>query len=215
MLVILFDYSFFFLVCSLCIRRSLNVSQKCPVCERETGMTNLRSVWILDDLVKRFQKCRSWFLEESIKKMQKSNDTKATLNDIGFDIGKIESCPYCKWDFDSDSIKIHMTQCKSSKDEMADVKRPQNLAKPIYHMLKDNQIKKKLSELDLPTDGDRNRMIWRHSEYVNMWNAKMVDSRIIEKESNLKMELIKLEKNTFSKRDSSTDVINNIDEYSN
>lgn len=218
LLLNLFNFHFFysFLVCSLCIRRSLNVHQKCPVCEKETGMTNLRSVWILDDLAKRFQKCRTWLLEESIRKVKEITEvTKINPADDPsslFNLDQIKTCPYCKWDFDLDSIKIHMNQCKSltsTNKNKGDGERDggdggkstilhQHLAKPIYHMLKDSQIKKKLAELDLPTDGDRNKLIWRHSEYVSMWNAKMIDTRIPSKESDIKLELMKLEKNFFS-----------------
>lgn len=56
------------------------------------------------------------------------------------------------------------------------VNKPKPLAKPVYHLLKDSQIKSKLLELSLPVVGTREELIKRHSEYVLLHNSEIDSS---------------------------------------
>ncbi|KAI8095054.1 uncharacterized protein B0P05DRAFT_524518 [Gilbertella persicaria] len=43
--------------------------------------------------------------------------------------------------------------------------------KQVFGVMKDKEIKALLRSLNLPDHGDRKQMMWRHTEYVTMWNA--------------------------------------------
>ncbi|KAG0180560.1 E3 ubiquitin-protein ligase rad18 [Apophysomyces sp. BC1021] len=43
--------------------------------------------------------------------------------------------------------------------------------KLVYGILKDKDLKTILRELGLPDSGDKKQMIWRHKEYVTLYNA--------------------------------------------
>ncbi len=78
-------------------------------------------------------------------------------------------CPLCLREFPLDQIENHASFCKGPTKPK---RKLTPLPKPVYHMLKDSQIKSKLSDLGLKTTGDRQLIIKRHSEYVLLHNAE-------------------------------------------
>ncbi|KAG0944590.1 hypothetical protein G6F57_000467 [Rhizopus arrhizus] len=45
--------------------------------------------------------------------------------------------------------------------------------KVVYAMQKDKDMKKILKDLGLPEDGDKAQKVWRHKEYINLYNANL------------------------------------------
>ena len=103
-------------------------------------------------------------------------------------------CPMCGKRMKEDSVFLHLDRCedeqKTDKRTRAPnfpIQRPPsrpNDAKPLerlpelnYSLLKDNAMRKKLSELGIPTWGNKQLMVRRHTEWVNIWNANCDSSR--------------------------------------
>ena len=62
------------------------------------------------------------------------------------------------------------------------ISRPQTLVKRVemkpaqklvYHLLKDGELKRKLREAGLPTDGDKKALIARHQRFCVIWNSQI------------------------------------------
>lgn len=79
-------------------------------------------------------------------------------------------CPICHKYFPPADLERHAAFCKGETLERTRVLK--SLAKPVYHLLRDAQIRGKLAELGLKTSGDRGTLIKRHSEYVLLHNAE-------------------------------------------
>jgi hypothetical protein len=62
---------------------------------------------------------------------------------------------------------------RGSRDPDAD----EPLPKKSYGVLKDKQLRELLQEYDLPTQGDRNTMIARHSQYVKCVTCQSMSQR--------------------------------------
>ena len=46
------------------------------------------------------------------------------------------------------------------------------LPKLVYNLMKDGEIKRRLSEVGLPTQGDRRALIRRHQEFTLLYNTQ-------------------------------------------
>lgn len=106
------------------------------------------------------------------------------------------SCPVCNKSFQSNEIRNleeHVEQClyPEAKAKLTASKR--RLSKPVYNLMKDAELKKLLAELSLPTTGDRDLLIRRHTEYVILWNAEC-DTLKPKTEIELKRELASIER---------------------
>ncbi|KAL8666344.1 MAG: hypothetical protein Q9202_001615 [Teloschistes flavicans] len=63
------------------------------------------------------------------------------------------------------------------RESRAKVKPPERLPQLNYSLLKDNALRKKLSELGIPCTGSRTLLTRRHAEWVNIVNANADSSR--------------------------------------
>lgn len=113
------------------------------------------------------------------------------------------ACPVCNKRMKAEAVFSHLDMCESEM-ETAKVNRrpPQNSAplpsqtfglrrqspaepKPAlerlpqlnYSLLKDNALRKKLSELGISSAGVRPLLIRRHTEWINLWNANCDSAR--------------------------------------
>lgn len=111
------------------------------------------------------------------------------------DLTNLTECPVCGKQFSSAQIESHAALCDPDfiSEPAKPRKRLKPLAKPIYHLLKDAQIRSKLAELRLPIQGTRELLIKRHSEFVLLHNAE-TDSSNPKSQSTLRNELQRLEK---------------------
>lgn len=91
-------------------------------------------------------------------------------------------CPICDKIFDAAHIESHVGVCvqeaefkKDDEDLENKKKRLKPLPKPIYHLLKDAQIRAKLKELQLPTHGHREvhtNYQWLYSNFFQVNHQK-------------------------------------------
>jgi E3 ubiquitin-protein ligase RAD18 len=87
-----------------------------------------------------------------------------TAKDVETHIGR------CLAEHDS-STKSAKSLSKSSAISSKPVKRPERLPHVNFDLIKEQQLKKKLSEQGLSTTGGRAMMIKRLTEYTTIWNA--------------------------------------------
>ncbi|MGH0192147.1 UNVERIFIED_CONTAM: hypothetical protein FKN15_004073 [Acipenser sinensis] len=88
---------------------------------------------------------------------------------------KVE-CPACGLGISEQYINKHLDICltKSEKKESlrSSVAKRKPMAKVVYDLLSDRDLKKRLKALTLSTQGTRQQLIKRHQEYVQMYNAQ-------------------------------------------
>ncbi|KAK2142937.1 hypothetical protein LSH36_895g00026 [Paralvinella palmiformis] len=74
------------------------------------------------------------------------------------------------------NVNLHLDRCliRSEKEETMRkcVIKRKPLPKYVYSLMKDKELRKKMAELGLPTDGDRQTLIKRHQELILRYNAK-------------------------------------------
>ncbi|KAG7478015.1 hypothetical protein MATL_G00075880 [Megalops atlanticus] len=88
---------------------------------------------------------------------------------------KVE-CPVCSVGVPEQYINKHLDSCllrdeKRESLRSADSKR-KPLTKLVYTLMTVRELKKRLKEFHLPTQGSRDELIWRHQEFVHMYNAQ-------------------------------------------
>jgi hypothetical protein len=187
------------LVCSLCIRKWLDVNQFCPVCKKSTDASTIYNNRALDALVQVF-KDEMELIEPTIQRIQfvlENGDVDSRMKEVMEvdSVPKVEvpvvviptdksSCPVCGVLIKKDFLNSHVNLClkKSSsnleaspsnakkKVEESDLK---HLPKLPYHVMSDKQIRKALADHGLSDKGKRQDLIWRHKEFVNQYNANL------------------------------------------
>lgn len=85
------------------------------------------------------------------------------------------------------SNKLNLVSAQSLYSDSA-AKKPEMLPSLSYSLLKENQLKKKLAELNISTQGPRLMLERRHKEWVTIWNANC-DSVRPKKKSDLLRDL--------------------------
>ncbi|XP_015202807.2 E3 ubiquitin-protein ligase RAD18 isoform X1 [Lepisosteus oculatus] len=88
---------------------------------------------------------------------------------------KVE-CPVCGVGVLGQHINKHLDSCltRDEKKESlrSSVSRRKNVAKVVYDLLSERELKKRLKDLNLPTYGSRQQLIKRHQEFVHVYNAQ-------------------------------------------
>ncbi|XP_061076527.1 E3 ubiquitin-protein ligase RAD18 [Conger conger] len=88
---------------------------------------------------------------------------------------KVE-CPVCLVGIPEHQINGHLDNCliRDEKKESlrSSTKKRKPLAKLVYNLLTIQDLRKKLRDLSLPTQGSRDQLVRRHQEYVLMYNAE-------------------------------------------
>jgi E3 ubiquitin-protein ligase RAD18 len=97
-------------------------------------------------------------------------------------------CPICQKDVKTEAINAHIDRncvdeptskfskisiqpSSSSATSQKPVKQPDRLAALNYGMVKDNALRKKLTDLGISAAGSRQLMERRYTEWVTLWNA--------------------------------------------
>ncbi|XP_040263135.1 E3 ubiquitin-protein ligase RAD18 [Bufo bufo] len=129
---------------------------------------------------------------------------------------KVE-CPVCAVGILEQYINNHLDSCltRDEKKESlrSSVQKRKPMAKVVYNLLSERDLRKRLKEVGLPTQGSKQQMIRRHQELVLMYNAqgdslhpKSVEEIVCEIEKNEKirssLEAKKISGLTFSKEQS-------------
>nr|XP_021152276.1 LOW QUALITY PROTEIN: E3 ubiquitin-protein ligase RAD18 [Columba livia] len=90
-------------------------------------------------------------------------------------VRKVE-CPVCGVAIPEQYINKHLDSCLASgekKDSLrSSAHKRKPLAKVVYNLLSDRDLKKKLKEHGLSTHGTRQQLVRRHQEFVHMYNAQ-------------------------------------------
>ena len=94
------------------------------------------------------------------------------------EIEKRVPCPVCGVSVLEKNVNNHLDKCLAEQN--GEVARPKPtfvnhmrpLKQPIYHLLKDNEIKKRLKEQGLEPKGDRKVLINRLKSFTALWNAQ-------------------------------------------
>ncbi|NWV53491.1 RAD18 ligase, partial [Daphoenositta chrysoptera] len=88
---------------------------------------------------------------------------------------KVE-CPVCEVAVLEQYINKHLDSCltrEEKKDSLRSSAHKRKLmAKVVYNLLSDRDLRKKLKEHGLSTSGTRQQLIKRHQEFVHMYNAQ-------------------------------------------
>ncbi|PQE26626.1 hypothetical protein CJF31_00010585 [Rutstroemia sp. NJR-2017a BVV2] len=98
----------------------------------------------------------------------------------------LSECPVCQRRMTAKDVETHIGRCLAEHDgstkstkplskpsliSSKPVKRPERLPHVNFDLIKEQQLKKKLSEQGLSTTGGRAMMIKRLTEYMTIWNA--------------------------------------------
>ncbi|KAM4651824.1 E3 ubiquitin-protein ligase RAD18 isoform 4-T5 [Discoglossus pictus] len=86
---------------------------------------------------------------------------------------KVE-CPVCGVGIPEQYINKHLDSCltRDEKKESLRSSRRKSMAKVVYNLLSERDLKKRLKEVGLSTHGSKQQMIRRHQEFVHMYNAQ-------------------------------------------
>ncbi|NWX09968.1 RAD18 ligase, partial [Caloenas nicobarica] len=90
-------------------------------------------------------------------------------------VKKVE-CPVCGVAIPEQYINKHLDSCLTSEEKKDSLRssahKRKPLAKVVYNLLSDRDLKKKLKEHGLSTHGTRQQLVKRHQEFVHMYNAQ-------------------------------------------
>ncbi|XP_045435074.1 E3 ubiquitin-protein ligase RAD18 isoform X4 [Pipistrellus kuhlii] len=85
-------------------------------------------------------------------------------------------CPVCGVSILEDHINKHLDSCLSREEKKeslrSSVHKRKPLPKTVYSLLSDRDLKKKLKQHGLSTQGSKQQLIKRHQEFVHMYNAQ-------------------------------------------
>ena len=94
------------------------------------------------------------------------------------ELGKRVPCPVCFVSILEKNVNNHLDKCLAeqngevSKPEPTFVNNMRPLKQPIYHLLKDNDIKKRLKDHGLEPKGDRKILTSRLKSFIALWNGQ-------------------------------------------
>uniref|UniRef100_I3M508 RING-type E3 ubiquitin transferase n=1 Tax=Ictidomys tridecemlineatus TaxID=43179 RepID=I3M508_ICTTR len=90
-------------------------------------------------------------------------------------VSKVD-CPVCGVSILENHINKHLDSCLSREEKKESLRSFVNKRKPlpktVYNLLSDRDLKKKLKQHGLSTQGNRQQLIKRHQEFVHMYNAQ-------------------------------------------
>ncbi|KAM5231639.1 E3 ubiquitin-protein ligase RAD18 isoform 2-T2 [Hipposideros larvatus] len=85
-------------------------------------------------------------------------------------------CPVCGVSVSETNINKHLDNCLSRDEKKeslrSSIHKRKLLPKTVYNLLSDRDLKKKLKQYGLSTQGNKQQLIKRHQEFVHMYNAQ-------------------------------------------
>ncbi|XP_072276566.1 E3 ubiquitin-protein ligase RAD18 isoform X2 [Pyxicephalus adspersus] len=111
-------------------------------------------------------------LEDSVAECSSSQEPSTSVPKVSV---KVE-CPVCAVGIPEQYINKHLDSCltrdekKESLRSSGQKRRP--IAKVVYNLLSERDLRKRLKEAGLSTHGTKQQMIRRHQEFVHMYNAQ-------------------------------------------
>ncbi|TKY86337.1 hypothetical protein EX895_004486 [Sporisorium graminicola] len=95
------------------------------------------------------------------------------------------------------------TNTDASSSSMANEKR---LVRPQYSLKSERDLRKLLDDAGLPTAGDKEKMVERHRQWINIWNANLDSTKARRTPSQLRKDLAAWERTKVSAKDHSAHV---------
>uniref|UniRef100_V5F067 SAP domain-containing protein n=2 Tax=Kalmanozyma brasiliensis (strain GHG001) TaxID=1365824 RepID=V5F067_KALBG len=86
---------------------------------------------------------------------------------------------------------------------MANEKR---LVRPQYNLKSERDLRKLLDDAGLPTSGDREKLVERHRQWINIWNANLDSTKARRSAAQLRKDLAAWERTKTSAKDHSAHV---------
>ncbi|XP_028680795.1 E3 ubiquitin-protein ligase RAD18 [Erpetoichthys calabaricus] len=88
---------------------------------------------------------------------------------------KVE-CPVCGVNIPEQFINKHLDSCLTRDEKKESLRssftKRKPMAKVVYDLLSDQEVRRRLKELGLPTQGPRQQLVKRHQEFLHMYNAQ-------------------------------------------
>uniref|UniRef100_A0AAY4CLH2 RING-type E3 ubiquitin transferase n=1 Tax=Denticeps clupeoides TaxID=299321 RepID=A0AAY4CLH2_9TELE len=83
-------------------------------------------------------------------------------------------CPVCGVGISQPHINKHLDSCLSRGDKKEGLRSSgkRRMAKLVYNLLSQVELKRRLKECHLPTHGSRDQLIKRHQDFLHMYNAE-------------------------------------------
>ncbi|KAG8436056.1 hypothetical protein GDO86_007237 [Hymenochirus boettgeri] len=85
-------------------------------------------------------------------------------------------CPVCGVSIPEQYINKHLDCCLTREEKIdslrSSVQKRKPMAKVVYNLLTERDLKKRLKEVGLSTHGTKQQMIKRHQEFLHMYNAQ-------------------------------------------
>ncbi|PKU33240.1 hypothetical protein llap_16456 [Limosa lapponica baueri] len=89
---------------------------------------------------------------------------------------KTMDCPVCEVAIPEQYINKHLDSCLSREEKKDSLRSSAHKRKPmskvVYNLLSDRDLRKKLKEHGLSTQGTRQQLVKRHQEFVHVYNAQ-------------------------------------------
>ncbi|XP_078270543.1 E3 ubiquitin-protein ligase RAD18 isoform X2 [Rhinoraja longicauda] len=105
---------------------------------------------------------------------QKDNDPEPSTSGLK-EIVKVD-CPVCAVAIPEKNINRHLDSCLTREDKKESLRSSVNkrklLPKLVYNLLSDRDLKKKLKECGLSTQGNKAQLVKRHQEFIQMYNSQ-------------------------------------------
>ncbi|XP_078270544.1 E3 ubiquitin-protein ligase RAD18 isoform X3 [Rhinoraja longicauda] len=106
---------------------------------------------------------------------QKDNDPEPSTSGLK-EIVKAVDCPVCAVAIPEKNINRHLDSCLTREDKKESLRSSVNkrklLPKLVYNLLSDRDLKKKLKECGLSTQGNKAQLVKRHQEFIQMYNSQ-------------------------------------------
>ena len=91
-------------------------------------------------------------------------------------------------------------------DGSASMANEKRLVRPQYNLRSERELRKLLDEAGLPTSGDREKMVERHRQWINIWNANLDSTKARRSAAQLRRDIIAWERTKASAKDHHTHV---------
>uniref|UniRef100_H3BGG3 RING-type E3 ubiquitin transferase n=1 Tax=Latimeria chalumnae TaxID=7897 RepID=H3BGG3_LATCH len=85
-------------------------------------------------------------------------------------------CPVCRVSIAEQYINKHLDSCLTREEKKESLRsslsKRKPMAKVVYNLLSDRELKKKLKEIGLPIQGTKQQLVKRHQDFLHMYNAQ-------------------------------------------
>nr|XP_034315557.1 uncharacterized protein LOC105336737 isoform X2 [Crassostrea gigas] len=86
------------------------------------------------------------------------------------------SCPVCGLSLREGAMNDHLDLCLGGEEKKSALRKPtpkrKPMAKLVYNLMSERDIKKKLKEVGLSTAGDKKTLVRRHHDFVMLYNSE-------------------------------------------